>query len=289
VRERMVDAGRVPLRLREWGGQDSPALLFWPGLNPSAHAQLNEAGPVWAAEFGFRVICVSPPGWETDALPPERYRTTALADLAVAAMDALELERAAFAGFSWGASIGCHVAARAPQRLNALVLLDAGYTNFQDQPGFEPTTLEAMIDEVRRLSLEFHSWAEVYAHFKQRARTWRSALEERVHAGMVERGGLIAPRVAPETAGAAWHGVVAEPPRDAIPALAQNDVPILLLTASETVGEDWAAQALRRFRAAVPRAEVVEVDSGHDLLADAPEETIRIVGDWLRSLVAGPH
>jgi pimeloyl-ACP methyl ester carboxylesterase len=289
VRERTVDAGGVPLPLREWGGQDSPALLFWPGLNPSAHAQLDEAGPVWAAEFGFRVLSVSPPGWETDPLPPERYRTTALADLAVAALDALELERAAFAGFSWGASIGCHVAARAPERLNALVLLDAGYTNFQDQPGFEPMTLEAAIAAMRGYSLEFESWADVYATFEQRARAWRPALEERARAGMVERGGVIASRVAPETAGAAWYGVVAEPPRDAVPALAENGVPVLLLAASETVREAWAAQALRRFRDAVPRADVVEVDSGHDLLADAPEETIRIVGDLLRSLVAGPH
>jgi pimeloyl-ACP methyl ester carboxylesterase len=289
VHERTVDADRVPLRLREWGEEGSPPLLFWPGLNPSAHAQLGEAGPAWAKEFGLRVLCVSPPGWETDPLPPERYRATALADLAVAALDALGFERAAFAGFSWGASIGCHLAARAPERLNALVLLDAGYTNFQDQPDFESTTLEATIDEVRSRSLEFESWAEVYAMFKQRARSWRPALEERVRAGMIERGGVLAPRVAPETAGAAWHGVVAEPPRDAIPALADNDVPILLLTASETIGEEWAAQALQRFRVAVPRADVVEVDSGHDLLADAPQETIRIVGDWLRSVVAGPH
>ena len=80
----------------------------------------------------------------------------------------------------------------------------------------------------------------------------------------------------------AWFGVVEEPPAAAVPGLAGNDVPILLMTASQTVGEEWAAAALRRFVDAVPRVEVVEVESSHDLLADAPAETIAIVGDWLR-------
>lgn len=289
MRERTVDADGVPLRLREWGDEGGPALLFWPGLNPSAHEQLIEAGPVWAETFGFRVLAVSPPGWETEPLPADGYRTTALAQLAIAAIDELELGRAVFVGFSWGASIGCHLGARAAERLNALVLLDAGYTNFQDDPDFEPKTLEETIEGMRQRAPRFERWDDVRAMFEQHVRSWRPALDERVRAGLIERDGVITARVAPETAAAAWYGVVTEPPRDAIPELARNDIPVLLITASDTIGKDWAAKALARFRDAVPRAEVVEVDSGHDLLADAPEETIRIVGDWLRSIVAGPH
>jgi hypothetical protein len=38
---------------------------------------------------------------------------------------------------------------------------------------------------------------------------------------------------------------------------------------------------VERFRAAVPHAELTSVDSSHDLLADAPEETIALVAGWL--------
>jgi hypothetical protein len=49
----------------------------------------------------------------------------------------------------------------------------------------------------------------------------------------------------------------------------------VIATANDTTAE------IERFRAAVPQAEVRRVDSGHDLLADAPEETIRLVADFL--------
>jgi pimeloyl-ACP methyl ester carboxylesterase len=241
----VIDAGGVPLPVREWGEDDAPALLFWPGLNAAAPSKVDDAaGPAWANDYGFHVLAISPPGWETAPLPARAYRTSELARLVVDALDGLALERAAFAGFSWGASIGCHVGALAPERLTGLALLDAGYTNFQDQPDFEPLTLEETT--------------------------------ERVRAGGAALGG-----VAAETIAAAWFGVVDDPPAAAVPALASNDVPILLVTASQTIGADWAAAALGRFLDAVPRTEVQEVESSHDLLADAPAETIKVVGEWL--------
>jgi pimeloyl-ACP methyl ester carboxylesterase len=74
------------------------------------------------------VLAVSPPGLgETPALEPEEYRPSGLAGLVVRLLDALGLERATFAGFSWGGFVGCRVAALAPERLSALVLLEGGY------------------------------------------------------------------------------------------------------------------------------------------------------------------
>jgi pimeloyl-ACP methyl ester carboxylesterase len=56
-------------------------------------------------------------------------------DLAVSLVDALGIERAAFVGHSRGAMIGARLAAAAPGRLSALVLLDAGYGDAAEQPG----------------------------------------------------------------------------------------------------------------------------------------------------------
>ena len=46
-----------------------------------------------------------------------------------ACFDASAIERAALLGFSWGGSLSVHVAARAPERIAALVLLDAGHVD----------------------------------------------------------------------------------------------------------------------------------------------------------------
>jgi hypothetical protein len=50
---------------------------------------------------------------------------------------------------------------------------------------------------------------------------------------------------------------------------------------------DTSAQ-VARFRTAVPRAAVIDVDSEHDLLAHAPEETSR-VADWLLRQATQPR
>src|SRR5262245_42547174 len=133
-----VDVG-FPLVVREWGEGDP--LVYWPGLNPFGALALNEAGPAWAEEYGLRVLSVSPPGMETDALAAEEYVLSKLAALVVRLLDALDLERAAYVGYSWGASIGCHLGARYPERLSALVLLDAGYEDVPDDgKSFEERT-----------------------------------------------------------------------------------------------------------------------------------------------------
>ena len=273
------------LDLREWGARPARPLFFWPGLNTSAHAQLDEAGPVWAERYGFRVLAAHPPGWGTPPLEPDDYRPSALARRILPTLDELEVERVAYVGYSWGASIGCHLAALAPERLAALVLLDAGYTDFQDQPDFVEKTLEEMTEELRAQDFRFDSWDAFVEAARKRHARWRPPLEARARAGMREVNGEIVPLVAPEVVAAAAHGVAVEPPSATLPALARVQDRILLVTASGTVETEWGRRALERFRVAVPGAEVRRVDSGHDVLADAYDDTISIVGEWLSARV----
>ena len=255
-------------------------MLFWPGLNPFAPWQLDEAGPIWAERYGFRVLAISPPGWETPPLPTPEYRPTALAARIAALLDALELTRVAFIGFSWGASIGCHFAAAYPERLSALVLLDAGYTDFQDFSAAPEREIEEVASEVRAQG-RFASMDDYLDAMRVRVRAWRPALEERSRPAVEERVGAVVVRASPEAVAAAGHGVYVERPSGTLPALGRLDAPTLLVTASDTIAQDGAQRALERFRTAVPHAEVHELESGHDLLADAPEETIDLVGSWL--------
>ena len=280
MERRGVDVG-LPLVVREWGEGERP-LVFWPGLNPFGALALNEAGPIWADEYGLRVVSVSPPGiGEPPPLPAEGYLLSRLSDLVVRLLDRLELERAAYVGFSWGASIGCHLTARAPQRLRALVLLDAGYDDVED----DGKTLQERMADMRASQDDFRfpSWEAFLAAARERRPLWRPALEAQLRAGMREEGGDIVPVASPEAAGAALHGVIVEPPTAQLDAVGESGLPVLLLTSGERAGEDEGRAAVERFRVSVPQAEIVHVpEAGHDLLADVPERTTQAVGEFVR-------
>jgi pimeloyl-ACP methyl ester carboxylesterase len=101
---------------------------------------------------------------------------------------------------------------------------------------------------------------------------------------MEERDGSVVARGEVAAAAAALHWVGAERPSGSLVRLGGLALPILLVVATRN---DTSAQ-VARFRSAVPQATVVELDSEHDLLAHAPEETARVVADWLRALSRQP-
>jgi len=112
--------------VREWSA-DGTTVVYWPGLNAGGPRELDAVAPEWTA-LGLRVLAVSPPGLgETPRVDVEGFRPSALAALTVRLLDVLGLEAAAFVGFSWGGFVGCRLAALAPARLGALVLVDAGH------------------------------------------------------------------------------------------------------------------------------------------------------------------
>jgi pimeloyl-ACP methyl ester carboxylesterase len=133
---RRVEAGGTSLFVRSWGKPGARPVLCWHGVGLTSLASLRfaEAGPLLAAQ-GFHVLALDAPGFGgSPAMEPRRYHPHALAGLVPPLLDALEIERAAFMGHSWGGDVGCHVTARYPLRVAALVLLDAGYGD----PPFDP-------------------------------------------------------------------------------------------------------------------------------------------------------
>ena len=264
--------------VREWGEEDARPLVFWHGLNPFGALQLNEAGPIWAAR-GLRVLAPAAPGLsDPNGFPDlEDYRPTRLADLVVELADELRLARFDYVGWSWGATIGVHLAARHADRLTALALLDAGHTDVRDVGEWTDATLEERVAQSEANPISFPSWEDVLRISRQRATAWRPALEERVRSGLEEKDGRIVARGSVAAAAAAFHWVGVERPSPQLPALGRLALPILLVVASRN---DTSHQ-IERFRAAVPHARVETIDSEHDLFAHAPGETARVVADWL--------
>jgi pimeloyl-ACP methyl ester carboxylesterase len=285
MRTHGVTLANGTITVREWGEADGLPLLYWHGLNPFGAFELNEAGPAWAAD-GFRVIAFAAPGIaDAQAFADlSSYRPASLADLVAEAADRLGVERFAYVGWSWGASIGVHLGVRNPERLRALILLDAGHT---DIPGDAQRTLEEILADLgdRQERYRFDTWDDFFAAARQSRPHWRPALEERLRAGMCETDRGIVAAADRRAAAAAWHGLLQQQPSSTHADLGRTKLPILLVVAR---CNDTAAD-VARFRRAVPQAEVRELDSGHDVLADAPAETIALVSEWVRSASRRPH
>ena len=232
-----------------------------------------EVGPL-LAERGFRVLSIAPPGCgETPALDDaDGYKPSRLADLVVEVADAHGVDRFVYMGHSWGGSIGAHLAALHPDRLDGIVLLDGGYSDVEAPRVLRRILVERF--EREQSAFAFDDWDAFLDWVQTRVRSWRPALEPRYRAGMVERDGKIVARASARAGAWALHGVMSEPPTKVH---ARIRVPVLLLVAAD----DAASDDVDRFRAAVPQAVIRAVDSGHDVPEDAPDELVAVVADWL--------
>jgi len=279
VDERWINFDGMRLFVRCWGDPRGRPVLYWHGVHIAARASMaiNEAGPILAREHGLRVLAPDAPGFgNSPALEPPDYHPHALADLVPRLLDALDIERAPFVGFSWGGDVGCHVAARHPERLTALVLLDAGYND----PPFDPSQPFAEYLAENEAAWEENvepSWDAVFAGARKRFRRWSPAIESSVRAGRVERDNRIVPSGDPLVVAAVQHGIAQALPSTTPASLATSGLPILLVAA-----DDAAEQDLARFAADVPQAEVRRPGGvGHDVLIDGGPAVIALVADWL--------
>jgi pimeloyl-ACP methyl ester carboxylesterase len=127
---RALEAGG--LAVREWGSADAEPLVFLHGLGPSGPGVVDAAAPVWAADYGFRVLAPALPGFgESTPGDPAHALPSDLARVVQGTLDELGVDRFAAVGFSWGGTIGCRIPAR---RLTALALLDVGYQSERGEP-----------------------------------------------------------------------------------------------------------------------------------------------------------
>jgi pimeloyl-ACP methyl ester carboxylesterase len=279
VDERWIDFDGMRLFVRGWGDPGGRPVLYWHGVYIAARASMtiNEAGPILAREHGLRVLAPDAPGFgNSPALETADYHPQALADLVPRLLDALDIERAPFVGFSWGGDVGCHVAARHPERLTALVLLDAGYND----PPFDPSQPFAEYLAENKTAWEENvepSWDAVLVGARERYRRWNPDIESSVRAGRVERDNRIVPSGDPLVVAAAQHGIARALPSTTRAPLATSGLPILLVAA-----DDAAEQDLARFATDVPQAEVRRPGGvGHDVLIDGGPAVIALVADWL--------
>jgi pimeloyl-ACP methyl ester carboxylesterase len=242
---RLVALGETEVYVHEWGDRSGAPVLYWHGLGGSGLG-IDEAACVLTEEYGFRVLAPDMPGFgRSPASAKTPLAAAAVPELAAALLDALSVERCAWIGHSWGAGVGCSVAAALPGRIRALVLLDGGFIDPDDWRWHDG----------RRLSLA--DWAEG-----------------------ARAGGIPNPDVWAE----AVYASVREYPSSTYATLAASGTPILLVAAGakKRAVARASRRGIARLRAALPDAKVLVLEEvGHDLPGEAGVEVGRIVGEWL--------
>jgi pimeloyl-ACP methyl ester carboxylesterase len=141
---KQVDAGLLNVTYAELGPKDGPPVILLHGWPYDIYSFVDVA-PILATR-GFRVIIPWLRGYgATRFLAAETVRNgqpAALAQDAVALMDALHIDRAVLAGFDWGARTADIVAALWPERVKALVSV-SGYLIGSQAAGKMPLPPEA--------------------------------------------------------------------------------------------------------------------------------------------------
>jgi pimeloyl-ACP methyl ester carboxylesterase len=287
VRTRTIDVAGTRLAVHEWGEEGAPALLFWHALGDHTGLQMAEAAPILAGRFGLRVTALDAPGF--GASPPiedpERLALRSVAPLALAAADALGLDRPVLVGSSWGAAVALAAAALAPERLRGLVLIDSGY---QPSPGSDES-----LDELRAhwraqegfRHLSWEAWrADARAYFGR----FTPELERALRPGFREEDGEVVSVMGPDLYATVIWALRSDPSANYLDRVAASDLSVLLLVATEPPDPDGErAREVATFADRLPRSRVVHVEGAHHhMLEDAPEQVADAIGRWAGPLYA---
>jgi len=242
-----VEVQGTRVRVQTWGNRAGEPLFYWHGGGGGSEEVPVLAPPLVAA--GYTLFAVDAPGYgASPALEPEGYAAPKLAELAAGLLDALGIAPA-WIGFSWGASMGVHTAARFPSAVRGLALLDGGYLVAEDDPAYDPETdYEDELEELRRRAEEGESWDGP-----------------------------------PEVIGAAMVASRLAPCPPLYPLVRESRIPVLLVHATEPPElRPIRERALDRVRRGLPEARIEPIPNAkHGVLQDNPGEVARILLDWL--------
>lgn len=127
-----IELGGQPIHIRDQGPESDPVpLLLLHGTSSSLHTW---EGWTQTLSRQHRVISVDLPGFGLSGPSPSGdYRDAAYVDFLSALLTQLKLERVILVGNSLGGQIAWQFAARAPERVQALVLVDAAGYPFAPQ------------------------------------------------------------------------------------------------------------------------------------------------------------
>ena len=273
-------AGIAEIRVRylDWGGQGKPVILLH-GLASSAN-WYDLVAPHLRNDY--RVIAPDQRGHGQTTQAGSGYDWGTLTKDVVGLMDHLSLPQAAVFGHSWGANVALNVAARAPDRVNALGLIDGG-TSRSSGPR------ESW--EVVRARAKPRNISGTRQDFLDRLRTqlsfcWNDQIERIVQTMVYEDGGgAMQDILCPENHIQVMHAMWEEPSSQAYPNVVCPTLIIPAGPASQQSGSERALVKQERVAAAQQAIKNSRVrwipETIHDIGYHKPEELAQVIREFL--------
>ena len=277
--EKWADIGDLRMAYLDWGGNGPPVVALH-GLASSAHWYRRVAAYL---SHRYRVVAPDQRGHGRTTQAPSGYDWRTLASDVAGLMDHLGLERAAVLGHSWGGHVATNFAARFPDRVSRLVMIDGGFQNGHLLPeatweGFRARFAPRDVSGTRQMFLERLR--------SQLQDCWGSDLEQTVLSMVVEdQQGLVRDILHSDNHAQVLRAMWDEPPSLVLPRI---QCPTLLVPAGPRA--DRASTEFARLRQTMVEAAVQAIphcrlqwipDTIHDIGYHKPRELAQAIQQFL--------
>jgi len=274
----------VRLEVLDYGGS-GPAMIFLAALGPDAHDW-----DTFAPKFinTYHVYAISRRGFGASDVPAttdENYSGDRLGDDVLSAMRELKIDRSVLVGWSLGGEELSSVGSRFPEKVRALVYLDAAYPYaFYNEADPEPLQERA---DLRRLLSEAARQDSVDLELRRKLLA-KMQINEKLLRESIAKDETASNRIATSPASM-------EPVPPQITAIKANTmrytripVPVLAIFATQRDSpgqEQWREKQIVTFERGVPTARVVRIPhAGHDVFATNEVDVIREMTNFLSAL-----
>ncbi len=277
--ENWTTLGDLNLRYLDWGG-DGPLVLALHGLASSAQWYHRVARRL---SRSYRIIAPDQRGHGQTTQAPSGYDWQTLASDAVGLLDHLGGEQAVVLGHSWGGHVASNVAARFPERVSHLVMIDGGFQNGHLLPDASWEVFRSRFGprDVSGTKDEFLSRLR-----SQMADSWDDDLEQTVLSMVYEDPqGLIRDILHPDNHAQVLQSMWDEPPSAILPRI---QCPTLIIPAGplpERAGSEFAKMRERMVAAAEQATANCTVrwipETIHDIGYHKPDELAQVIREFV--------
>lgn len=261
----------------QWGDSQNPTLIFLHGLGSTGLA----LGELAKHLPEYHIVAFDLPGHGyAKALEEERayYPSNLIVDIEGKINQHLGNESHYLIGHSFGADLTLQYAAKYPEQIKGIILLDGGYLSPKDLG----MTLENELQDIEKFCNEvrFPTWDVFFESEKEELSRWSEELEEASRAQVKEQDGEIRLTISTFTAQSMIKGIYMEPVTDIVEPV---HCPSLLIRATKPVElESTRRKSIQTLRSRMRNVDIKPIaDAGHDIFREAPKDVAEKIRAWL--------
>ena len=273
-----ADIGKIRVRYLDWGGQGKPVILLH-GLASSAN-WYDLVAPHLRNDY--RVIAPDQRGHGQTTQAGSGYDWGTLTKDVVGLMDHLAIPKAAVFGHSWGANVAVNVAARAPDRVYVLGLIDGGTSRGSGaRESWEEVRARARPRNISGTREEFLDRLRTQLYF-----CWSDQVERIVQTMVYEDAeGAMQDILRPENHIQVMHAMWEEPSSEAYPNIV---CPTLIIPAGPSAQQAGSERALVKQERVAAAEQAIKnsrirwiPETVHDIGYHKPEELAQVIREFL--------